>query len=164
MSSQRDLTAVLDSNVLISLLVFSDPRYPWIAAAWASGSLRVVTDDACAAEFERVLAYPRLKLDAPRQTAIFAEFETRTHRLGAVKDGVDRAGLPKCKDADDQKFLELALAADADLLVTGDRELLKLGDGLDAGRRAGLPFSILTADRLEQRLTGDAASAPSIRK
>jgi uncharacterized protein len=160
MSSQRDLTAVLDSNVLISLLVFSDPRYPGIAAAWASGSLRVVTDDACAAEFERVLAYPRLKLDASRQSAIFAVFETRTFRLGVAGKGADPAALPKCKDADDQKFLELALAAGADLLVTGDRELLKLG----GGRHAGLPFSILTADQLECRLVEEADSAPPIRK
>ncbi|KVE42205.1 PIN domain-containing protein [Burkholderia sp. BDU5] len=35
-------------------------------------------------------------------------------------------GLPKCKDRDDQKFLELAYAARADWLVSKDRALLKL--------------------------------------
>ncbi|AOJ10759.1 PIN domain-containing protein [Burkholderia mayonis] len=34
--------------------------------------------------------------------------------------------LPKCKDRDDQKFLELAYAARADWLVSKDRALLKL--------------------------------------
>lgn len=38
----------------------------------------------------------------------------------------DALPLPKCKDRDDQKFLEFARAVDADWLVSKDRALLKL--------------------------------------
>ena len=43
--------------------------------------------------------------------------------------------LPRCRDADDQKFLELAATAGADVLVTKDRELLRM--------KRGLPFRVL---------------------
>jgi len=37
-------------------------------------------------------------------------------------------GAPRCRDPDDQMFLDLALAARADVLVTGDGDLLALAD------------------------------------
>jgi len=51
--------------------------------------------------------------------------------------------LPSCRDPDDQKFFEAALAARADVLVTKDRELLRL-----ARHRSRLPFRILTPTEL----------------
>jgi putative PIN family toxin of toxin-antitoxin system len=136
---QTGLVAVLDSNVLISLLVFADPRFPSIAAAWTDGRLIVLRDAACAGEFQRVLDYPRLKLDAARQALIYGEFEARS--VEATPAAIP--ALPRCADADDQKFLELA-AQGADCLVTGDRELLRLD------RRVA--FAILTAGALEKNL------------
>jgi predicted nucleic acid-binding protein len=138
----------MDSNVLISLLVFADPRYPLIAAAWLAGNLCVMRDAGGTAEFERVLAYPRLKLDAARQQAIFTEFRERAEAMeeGDPAATGTLAALPLCADPDDQKFLELAAKCGADCLVTGDRELLKLA------RR--VPFAILTADALEKNLAG----------
>ena len=50
--------------------------------------------------------------------------------------------LPRCKDRDDQKFLELARDAGADWLVTADKALLRLARG---GRLRGL-FRILTPE------------------
>jgi putative PIN family toxin of toxin-antitoxin system len=136
---QTGLVAVLDSNVLISLLVFADPRFPSIAACWADGRLTVLRDAACAAEFRQVLDYPRLKLEAARQAEIFAAFEARSVEAKQT----EIPALPQCRDTDDQKFLELA-ARGADCLVTGDRELLRLD------RRVA--FAILTAGALEKNL------------
>jgi predicted nucleic acid-binding protein len=52
-------------------------------------------------------------------------------------DPGERADLPRCRDADDQKFLELAAALPAEALVSKDRALLDL-------RRRRLPFAILS--------------------
>jgi predicted nucleic acid-binding protein len=52
--------------------------------------------------------------------------------------------LPKCKDKDDQKFLELARDGQADWLVTADKALLKLR----RGRRLESLFHILTPDEV----------------
>jgi predicted nucleic acid-binding protein len=46
--------------------------------------------------------------------------------IPAVKSAGSRA--PRCRDADDQKFLDLAFAGEADFLVTGDRDLLSLAE------------------------------------
>jgi len=46
--------------------------------------------------------------------------------------------LPRCKDPDDQKFLELAARTGANLLVSKDKALLRLA------RKPGLPFRIAT--------------------
>jgi predicted nucleic acid-binding protein len=48
--------------------------------------------------------------------------------------------LPRCGDPDDQKFLEAALAAGADCLLTKDRKLLELA------RKSGLTFRIMTPE------------------
>ena len=47
--------------------------------------------------------------------------------------------MPRCRDPDDQKFLEAAAAARADALITKDEALLEL-----ARRKTKLPFRILT--------------------
>lgn len=146
------LRAIFDSNVLISLLVFDDPRYPRIAAAWRAGSLCVLTDGGCAAEFRRVLGYPQFALTAERQAAIFAEFERRACDIAPdlAQVATGRTALPVCADADDQQFLELAARSAADCLVTGDRELRKLA------RR--LPFAVVTADEFERQLADQGLS------
>jgi putative PIN family toxin of toxin-antitoxin system len=145
---ERIPNLVIDSNVLISLLVFDDPRYRGIQTAWRSGRVRVLTAGDCAREFERVLGYPRLKLEEARQSAIYQAFRALVtmHEGGSATSAL----LPQCADAADQKFLELAAACDADFLVTGDRELLKLA------RR--VPFAIVTAGELERRLAGVAGN------
>ena len=48
------------------------------------------------------------------------------------------AGMPRCSDPDDQKFLELAAATRAQILVSKDRALLKLR------RRCAPQFRIMT--------------------
>jgi predicted nucleic acid-binding protein len=53
--------------------------------------------------------------------------------------------LPTCRDPDDQKLLECALAARADFLITKDRALLEL----DGHKVRPVPFKILTPNDFE---------------
>ena len=55
--------------------------------------------------------------------------------------------LPKCKDRDDQKFLELAHAAQADWLVSKDRAVLKLAKRIarDFGFQIAQPAPFVSA-------------------
>lgn len=112
---------VLDTNVWLDLLVFDDPAVRGLRSA----SLEIVIDAACAAELERVLAYPLGKWSlAPERRAACLEECRRMARwvepAGAVPP------LPRCEDADDQKFVVLAAATGADALVTKDEALLRL--------------------------------------
>ena len=128
---------VLDTNVCLDLFVFRDPAVARLAHALVEGGVEAVTDVACRDEWCRVLAYPQLALDEAGQRMALAEHD-RWIRLAdpawTVPTGIR---LPRCADPDDQKFLELALAAGARWLLSKDKEVLRLGrrtlrDGLFA--------------------------------
>jgi predicted nucleic acid-binding protein len=118
--------------------VFRDASVSYLQKAVSEGRAAVVIDAACEAELERVLAYDLGKhsLDAGAQAACLAECRRIARRIDAAAPEEERKALPRCLDPDDQKFLELALAARADCLVTKDHKLLELA-------RRTKPFRIL---------------------
>jgi putative PIN family toxin of toxin-antitoxin system len=137
---------VLDTNVWLDWLVFRDPGVEPLKSAVAAGHAEILIDEACEAELARVLAYDLGKhsIDPAAQAACLTECK-RISRLIPRKSGSDPGSpawgltpisLPRCADPGDQIFLEAALAARADFLVTKDRELLALA-------RRPLPFRIV---------------------
>lgn len=144
---------VLDTHVWLDWLVFADPRVTPIKTAVAAGALQVVIDERCEAELARVLGYPRHKttLDAVAQAACLAECRRAATRV-TVNEIPQR--LPRCRDPDDQKFLELAAACGAQVLVTRDQALLELV----RRKSAPLPFRILTPEQASAGL-GNTVSA-----
>ena len=152
---------VIDTNVLLDLFVFHDPRWNGLLAALRSGAVQGVTREDCRQEWLHVLHYPHLPLDEEKRQAAIADFD----RLIAISDSsaatASAAPLPLCSDRDDQKFLELARDARAAALVTKDKALLKLAKRT---AKAGM-FRILTPQAWLQeqpvalRMTG-ATSTP----
>jgi putative PIN family toxin of toxin-antitoxin system len=135
------LRVVLDTNVWLDWLVFGDPGVAPLRAAFEAGRIEIFIDEPCEAELARALGYSLQKktLDAGKQAACLAECKRIAQRIGPAKGQkaqIPPAGLPKCRDADDQKFLEAAAAAGADVLVTKDGALLELA-------RRALPFKIV---------------------
>jgi putative PIN family toxin of toxin-antitoxin system len=124
---------VLDTNVWLDWLVFDEPSLMPLRAAQAAGRVEIVMDEACEAELARVLAYDLGKhtIGAEEQARCMEQCRSLAKRVVATA----AADLPRCSDPHDQKFLELALAAQADVLVTKDRALLDLA-------RRKLPFRI----------------------
>ena len=139
-SLSTPLRLVLDTNIWLDWLVFDDAGIAPLKAAAAAARTEIFIDDACARELAAVLGYPLRKeiLDAAAQAACMAECKRVARSAGAFAD--HRDPLPVCRDANDQKFLELARACSADFLVTKDRELLVLARRKI--RRA--PFGIVT--------------------
>jgi putative PIN family toxin of toxin-antitoxin system len=116
---------VFDTNVLVSLFVFKDSRFAPLRSRLASGAWLALTNDACFGEFRRVLAYPMFKLDDDAQRAAMMAYDAFVIRHSAPP-APDIADLPRCRDRDDQKFLELARDAGADWLISADKDLLRL--------------------------------------
>ena len=114
---------VLDTNVVLDWLVFRDPGVSHIVAALERGIATAITNDSCEHELARVLAYEALALDTDtRQSVLGTYHQMVTHNTHQASAQL----LPRCKDPDDQKFLELARDAGAQYLVTKDKALLKL--------------------------------------
>jgi putative PIN family toxin of toxin-antitoxin system len=135
------LRVVLDTNIVLSALVFRAGRLGWVRQAWQAGRLVPVVCRETVSELLRVLAYPKFRLTAEEQEELLADFlpwaETAT-----IPD--DPAALPDCRDPQDRVFLLLARVAAVEALVTGDADLLDL--------RPGFQPPILTADELNSRL------------
>lgn len=131
---------VIDTNVCLDLFVFRDPRWAPLLAALRDGRLQAVTRADCRREWQIVLGYAHLPLDAAARPQAEHEFDALITCLAfPAQPAAAEIRLPLCKDADDQKFLELARDAGAGTLITKDKALLKLAKKT---RRAGL-FSIL---------------------
>jgi putative PIN family toxin of toxin-antitoxin system len=143
---------ILDSNIWIDILVFNDPISRPIVAALKDGRLCALIDTRCLAELTCVLDYPQFARHAIDKSQALA----RVAQLSRLLDWVapaDQPALPKCKDRDDQKFLELTQAANADWLVSKDRALLKLSRHTTRGFgfRIAVPAALVAACGLDDQ-------------
>ncbi|WP_042884737.1 PIN domain-containing protein [Cupriavidus necator] len=118
---------VLDSNIWVDLLVFRDPHVEPIRQALEAGTIAPVIRADCREELRRVLAYPQFaRFDVDIDAALATvDRLTRLEPLPPQAES-DAIKLPRCKDTDDQKFVELAHFAGAACLVSKDKAVLKL--------------------------------------
>jgi len=137
----RPRRVVLDTNVAVSALVFREGRLAWLREAWEAGRIVPIVSAETVAELVRVLAYPKLKLSEEETKNVLAHYMEHAE---AVREAGASVRVPDCRDPDDRKFLQLAYAAKADALVTGDEDLLTL-----AGKSR---VPILTPDALKAEL------------
>ncbi|MGB9495241.1 MAG: PIN domain-containing protein, partial [Azonexus sp.] len=108
--------------VVLDLFHWSNTDAVPIMAALEGGRIQCLADDRTLDELQRVLTYPQLKLTPE----MVVDRYSRYRRLVQVVADGEAPPLPRCKDRDDQKFLELAARCDANLLVTKDKALLRL--------------------------------------
>lgn len=121
MSSGR-LCVVLDTNVLVSGLAYTGSVPGRIVGAWRQGALDVVLSRYLLDELVRVLPrLPPITLNTAeiRDLADSLLLQARCVEPQAVQD-------PHLRDAADQPVLGTLLAAQADWLITGDKDLLAL--------------------------------------
>ena len=111
---------VLDTNCLVSALIFSRGKFAWLQEAWQTKRLIPLASRDTVSELLRVLAYPKFKLSPDEQWALLAEF---LPFVETVKVETPPAGLPEIRDADNVIFLALAAVAQADALVSGDGDI-----------------------------------------
>ena len=106
---------VLDTNIVLDLFVFNDPAAQTVHGGLQQGALRWIATQAMRDELERVLTYPQIvKSLAHHQISanqVLASFDAQAQLVPvAAKASVT------CKDPDDQKFIDLAVAHKAHLL------------------------------------------------
>jgi len=119
---------VLDTNCLVSALVFSGKKLAWLRYAWQSGEIIPLVSKDTANELLRVLMYPKFKLSREEQALLLADFLPYAETVTDLNTPPD---LPVIRDPADQMFLTLAVAAKADVLVTGDNDLLVIKDSFN---------------------------------
>ena len=137
---------VLDTNIVLDLLVFSDPATPVLLDALQTARVRWIATQPMRDELERVLAYthivPRLAFYGLSAGDVLKRFDG----LVQMVDVAPKVAL-NCKDADDQKFIDLAAAHKA-MLLSKDHAVLALAKRLRPfGVCTGSLFAKILADR-----------------
>jgi uncharacterized protein len=115
---------VVDTNVFVSAAL-KDSSWPAHTIRWLSKYDGLLKSTAVEDELFAVLRRPRF---ADKITAVFLE---EVRRIFATAEQVaisERIAL--CRDPEDDKFIELAVNGRADLIISGDADLL----GLDSVR------------------------------
>ena len=113
------MRVILDTNVLLGALISPLGPPDAIYRAWRAERFELVTSTAQLDELRRASRYPKLKSILP------------AHRVGTMVNNMQRAimleALPplprdiEANDPNDEFLLAMALASEADYLVTGDR-------------------------------------------
>ena len=116
---------VVDTNVLVSAFVSATSSPARILDLWRAGDLEIVTSQAALDELQRVLLYPRIRTRLRYSDDQIDQFVTllRKHAL-YLAEVPPLTGI--APDPDDDKFLALAQSGAADIIVTGDADLLAL--------------------------------------
>lgn len=131
------MRVILDTNVLLGALISPHGFPDAIYRAWRAARFDLVTSAVQLDELRRVSRYPKLKTILP------------AHRIGTMLNNMQRATvldalppLPEGIEADDPNdtfLLAMALAGEADYLVTGDRRAGLLQRGTIGRARIVLP-------------------------
>ncbi len=138
----RSSRAVFDTNMLVSyLLVHRPPTAVLIDEHLAQGRLTLVSAPELLEELASVLRYPRLQryMDATQRERCVA-------LIAALSELVELPGEipPISRDPADDRVIACAVVGRADVIVSGDRDLL------DVQTVGGIP--ILTAAQVLERL------------
>lgn len=121
------MRVVLDANVLVSALISTSGPPGQIIAAWLEELFELVISEAILDEIGRVLRYPRL-------AALHKLPEESIDELLSLLRGESRFVAPTEKlslslDESDNRYIECAINAGAEYIVTGDKQhLLPIGE------------------------------------
>ncbi len=117
------LRVVLDTNVVLSALVFGGGVAGRLRGLWQQGVLVPLASTGTAQELVRVLAYPKFGLSKVEQEELLADY---LPYVTTVRVPQPPPRVPVCRDPLDAPFLHLAVAGKAHMLVSGDKDLLAL--------------------------------------
>lgn len=114
---------VIDTQVIMDWLVFRDPRAQTLATAVTSRQVQWIGEPAMLDELRHVLGRGVAARFEPDLAWIESQFEQHCQMIASASPPAVRL---VCRDPDDQKFIDLALAQRAQWLLSRDRAVLAL--------------------------------------
>ena len=119
------MKVVIDTNVLVSGLLAPGGAPGRVVSAWFEGRFDVALSFEQLAEIARVLEYPKIRTRLGWQDPEIEGFIKQLYvRSEVIEPGDVEIELPR--DPDDAPILAAFVSTRADILVTGDRDLLAL--------------------------------------
>ena len=106
---------VIDTNIVLDLWLFEDPATIPLRAALQSGAISHLATASMRGELARVLTYPHLMKRMAKSNIQASDVLNRFDKYLLAAEPADKAACT-CKDPDDQKFIDLAVAHAVPLL------------------------------------------------
>jgi putative PIN family toxin of toxin-antitoxin system len=141
---------VLDTNIVLDLLLFQNPQAQGLRQALDQQQLRWLATAPMRAELVRVLAYPKIAVVLARLDHSVAPLLAQWDAGVSLVEVAPRCTV-RCRDPDDQMFIDLAMAHRAQLLSKDAlvlrlaKRLLPLGVVVSAGG-VNVPPLLIRAD------------------
>ena len=107
---------VLDTNVLVSALLKPRSKPARIMRLVLQGDIEIVGNESIFAEYLDVLKRPKFNLNPDKVQTILQLIRSKGINAPALAESFD---LP---DSSDESFLEAALSAGADVIITGNKK------------------------------------------
>lgn len=149
-SAHPPLRLVLDTNVVVAGLLWSGPPRRVIECAIEGETVELFSSPVLLDELAHALSYPKF---SARIEGFGTDIATLVAQYAALVTLVMPASVPRvvADDADDDHVIAAAVAARAELIVTGDRKHL-----LPIGSHQGI--AIITAREVSDRLAARSKS------
>lgn len=128
---------VLDTNVLLDVFVFNDFRAIHLKEALVTGKVAALATPKTIEEFSDVISRPLFAMDESTQTKILQQWGSLAK---IIPDETLHPAPWKCRDLDDQVFLDLAYTSKPCTLISKDNEVLVFSN------RAAKEQVLITAD------------------
>ena len=114
-------TLILDTNIVLDLLVFQDPRANWIRDGIARGQFELIYSSEMLLELTDVIARPQFAQSTYDQSTVLSSWT----QMAIHKPTPPRCPY-RCDDPDDQAFIDLAYRYRPSQLLSKDRKVLQM--------------------------------------
>ncbi len=118
-------TLVLDTNIVLDLLIFKDPRAGWIHDGIHQGKFELIYTSEMLLELTDVIARPQFAQSAYDQATVLSSWT----EMAIHKPTPPRCAF-RCDDPDDQLFIDLAYQCRPSELLSKDRKILQMQGAL----------------------------------
>ncbi|MFA6568517.1 MAG: putative toxin-antitoxin system toxin component, PIN family, partial [Victivallales bacterium] len=114
------MRVVIDTNVLVSGIFWRGKPFQ-ILNFWSNGSIEVVASAEILEEYTRVLREIGRRYGRSDLAESWNGFIFQNVRIVEAK-----AQFKKCRDPFDNKFIDCAISSDAEIIISGDDDLISL--------------------------------------
>jgi putative PIN family toxin of toxin-antitoxin system len=121
------MKVVLDANIHVSAMVNSQGNPSRIMSAWEQGAFDLVVSGPIIAEIGRVLRYPRIARRHKQDEEAIQRFLTLLQNEAVIGEAAEALDVVQ-EDESDNRYLECAIEAKAQYIVSGDQHLLAIGE------------------------------------
>lgn len=121
------MRVVIDTNVIISRFLSPSGSPARVLALWEDGRFEAVVSEPILAEYDRVLAYPKIAVRLGLTSDEIAQTVADFRAFAVVIEPADQVTVI-ADDPSDNMFLEAAIAGSCDYVVSGDPHLLRVGE------------------------------------